>query len=307
MSGMFKKILVPLDGSKMAEAALPAAGFLAEKFGGFITLLHVIEKDAPRQVHGQPHLQDAAAAQSYLNETARHAGLEKILVKTHVHTPGVGNVAQSILAHTSESEHDSVVMCSHGRGRALHLFLGSIAQEVMAMGPVPVLVTRPDKGGKIPSFSCSALLLPLDDEPDHGRALPVSRELARTCGASLHLLRVIPDLSTLSGTEAVKGRFMPGTTARLLELSAHAAEGFLRSRIESLAEAGFEAHAHVLRGNPPDVIVRAAGELGIDLIVLATHGKSGMKAFWAGSVAHHVCGQSRIPLLLIKAGKETLS
>lgn len=298
---MFKKILVPLDGSEMAEAALPAAGFLAEKFEGVVTLLHVVEIDAPRQVHGQPHLQDAAAAQAYLDKTARHSYLQNILVKTHVHTPGVGDVAASILAHTFESEHDSVVMCSHGRGRALHLFLGSIAQEVIAMGPVPVLITHPSKSGAGPSFTCESLLLPLDDNPEHGLALPVSREIAKTCKAALHLLRVIPDLSTLSGPEAVKGRFMPGSTARLLEMSMEAAEAYFRSEVDLLSRQGFKAQGHVLRGHPPDVIVCTAEEFGISLIVLATHGKSGMKAFWAGSVAHHVCSRSKIPLLLIKA------
>ena len=70
-----------------------------------------------------------------------------------------------------------------------------------------------------------------------------------------------------------------------------------------LRKEGFEASAHVLRGDPASLIVEAAVRAQIDLIVLGTHGKTGMDAFWAGSVAHRIVSQSRIPLLLIPVGK----
>lgn len=70
-----------------------------------------------------------------------------------------------------------------------------------------------------------------------------------------------------------------------------------------MLQEGFEASAHVLRGDPASVIVAAAVLAKIDLIVLGTHGKTGMDAFWSGSVAHRICSQSRIPLLLIPVGK----
>lgn len=302
---MFKKILVPLDGSKMAEAALPAVAVIADKFHSDVTLLHAIEKDAPGQIHGQPHLRDPFSAREYLEEKARGLSSAGISVKIHVHTAEVDNVAGSILDHAQELAHDSIIMCSHGHGRALHLFLGSIAQKIVALGSVPVLITLPGKEGEVPKFSCKMLLLPLDDNPEHALALPVSRELARTCGAAIHLIRVIPSLANLSGSEAVKGRFMPGSTIRLLEMSVDAAEDFLHACVEELHRDGFEAQAHVLRGHPPDVIVRQAERLNIDLIVLATHGTWGMSAFWEGSVTHRVCSQSIVPLLLIPIKKTT--
>ena len=66
---------------------------------------------------------------------------------------------------------------------------------------------------------------------------------------------------------------------------------------------GFEASAHVLRGDPAKVIMDAALSAQIDLIALATHGKTGMDAFWAGSVTHKICSQSKVPLLLIPVKK----
>lgn len=295
---MFKHILVPLDGSEMAEAALPAAAFLAEKLDARITLMHVIEKNAPSEVHGQPHLHSAPEAAAYLEEMARRH-FPHVSVNCHVHAAEVDNVAASIVAHAEELSHDLVVMCSHGRGAALHLFLGSIAQRIISLDSPPVLITHPTEAGKAPAFSCRHILVPLDGESEHAQALPVSKALARACAAALHLVTVIPNLATLSGDDAMASRMLPGTTSRLLEFSTQDAESYLHTLEEQLTAEGFEASAHVLRGDPAKVILDAALNAQIDLIVLATHGKTGMGAFWAGSVAHKICSQSKVPLLLI--------
>ena len=296
---MFKHILVPLDGSRMAEAALPAAALLAAKFNAIVTLVHVVERNAPREIHGQSHLISAAEAEVYLGDTARRAFPVRIKVDCHVHTAEVDNVAESIAGHADELDHDMIVMCSHGRGRALHLFLGSIAQKVISMGSHPVLVTRPDKSKGVPEFSCKSLLLPLDGDEDHAQALPVSKELARVCGAMIHLAVVIPGFGDLSGHTAVTSRFLPGTISKILEISVQNADEYLEEQLKELRLQGFEADATVLRGDPATVIYDSARQLQIDLIVMATHGKSGMAAFWSGSVTNKVSSISSIPLLLI--------
>ena len=300
---MFKHILVPIDGSLMAEAALPAAAFLAEKLGARVTLMHVVEKHAPEAVHGQPHLTNAGDAERYLKDVSGRCFSKRVRVECHVHTNHVDDVAGSIVAHADELQHDLVIMCSHGRGAALHLFLGSIAQSVIARGSRPVLITHPTAEGTPPIFSCRHILVPLDENPEHAQALPVSKELAKACGATLHLTYVIPDLTTLSGEKAVASRMLPGTTSRLLDLTTQDAEGHFRELEAGLRREGFEASAHVLRGDPASVILAAADLPEIDLVVLGTHGKTGMDAFWAGSVAHRICSQSKVPLLLIPVGK----
>jgi nucleotide-binding universal stress UspA family protein len=283
----------------MAEAALPAAAFLATKFNALVTLVHVVEKNAPREIHGQSHLINAAEAEVYLENTARLAFPAWVRTDRHVHTAEVDNVAESIVAHADEMDHDMVVMCSHGRGRALHLFLGSIAQKVISKGSRPVLLIRPDKSKSLPEFSCKSLLLPLDGDEDHAQALPVSMELAIVCGAMIHLAVVVPGFGDLSGHSAVTSRFLPGTTSKILEISVQNAEEYLQGQLKELQSQGFEAGAHVLRGDPAAVIYDSARQLQIDLIVMATHGKSGMTAFWSGSVTNKVSSLSSIPLLLI--------
>ena len=300
---MFKHILVPLDGSLLSEAALPAAIFLAEKLQARITLMHVMERNAPDKVHGQPHLKHPQDAEHYLKELAKRSFPEGIQVDCHVHTNEVDDVAGSIVAHADELAHDLVIMCSHGRGAALHLFLGSIAQSVIAHGSRPVLITHPDEQGRASSFFCRHILVPMDDNPEHAEALPVSKDLARACRATLHLVTVIPELATLSGDKAVASKMLPGTTSQILELTTLDAGKYFQALEDGLRQEGFEASAHVMRGDPASVIVEAAVRAQIDLIVVSTHGKTGMDAFWSGSVAHRICSQSRIPLLLIPVGK----
>ena len=89
---MFRHFLIPLDGSKMAEAALPAAAFLAEKFASHVTLMHVVERNAPNAIHGQSHLKNAREADIYLRELSQRAFPKGIVVDCHVHESEVDNV-----------------------------------------------------------------------------------------------------------------------------------------------------------------------------------------------------------------------
>ena len=297
---MFKHILVPLDGSRLAESALPAAAFLSEKFQATVTLVHIIEKNAPSEIHGQSHLTDVTDAEAYLKSISEKHFLKTLRIVCHVHATAEENVAESIVEHTGEFDHDLIVMCSHGRGRALHLMLGSMAQQVIAMGTIPVLIMRPDDAGAtLSGFSIKSLLAPLDGIPDHEQAIPTVKMLAQTCDAAIRLAVVVPQFGSLSGQMSVTSRFLPGTVSRMLDISVQNAERYLQSLVEKLIGEGFTVTGHVRRGDPADHIFSLAQQLQADLIVLATHGKSGMEAFWAGSVAHRVCSRCSVPILLI--------
>lgn len=296
---MFNHILVPLDGSKLAEAALTVAAGLSEKLRAKVTLLHAIEKDAPEEVHGQRHLRTKEEAREYLESVARKAFPIGSAIDFHVHTAEVDNVAESIIDHALELGYDLVVMCTHGRGKALHMILGSIAEKIISKGRLPVCVTRPTEGGASPSFSCSSVLAPLDGDPDHEYALEGATAMSRACRALLHLAMVVPGLSDLSGERAAASRFLPGATSRMLDMSVQEGAEYLEIKAKALRAEDIEVKTHVLRGDPAATIAIAARELKAGLVILGTHGKSGMEAFWAGSVAHKVSSQSTVPLLLI--------
>ena len=84
---MFQNLLVPLDGSPMAESALPAAAYLAPRLGAHVTLMHCIERAAPEKVHGERHLREPEEARAYLEEAAARAFPPEVEVACHTHAP----------------------------------------------------------------------------------------------------------------------------------------------------------------------------------------------------------------------------
>jgi nucleotide-binding universal stress UspA family protein len=296
---MLKHLLVPLDGSRLAEAALPAAAFLSKTLDAWVTLFHVIERGAPQAIHGDRHLSDPAEASAYLDEVAARAFPPGVHAEQHVHTTEVEDVARSIKEHANELGPDLIVMCTHGQGGLRTWLLGSIAQQVIALGVAPVLLIQPDGAGATPAFACRRLLVPLDGHTDHEQGLVVAAALARACAADMHLLMVIPTLGTLSGQHGTAARLLPGATSAWLDMSEEAARAHLRPRVIDLQASGLPTTAEVSRGDPAGAIARAAQHVQADLVVMGTHGKSGMDAFWSGSVAAQVSSRSRIPLLLV--------
>ena len=296
---MFKHLLVPLDGSQLAESVLPSVVYLARATGATVTLIHVIERDAPHEVHGERHLTNADDACIYLGEVAERAFPPemRLSIVEHVHTVEVGNVAQSIVEHVGEFAPDLIVLCSHGSGGLRDFLYGSIAEQVIAAGKTPVLVIEPE--GKMPEAGYCRMLVPLDTDPDHEQSIPVVADLAKACGASLHLLVVVRTADTLTPEQAATGRLLPRATNAMLELAQEDAVAYLRGKIDQLQAAGVTVSAEVARGDPTAAIVATAERISADLIVLGTHGKAGWDAFWAGSVTPKIADRTRRHLLLV--------
>lgn len=298
---MFKHLLIPLDGSTLAEAALPAAAYLAQALGASAMLLHVIERNARETVHDERHLTDPDEACAYLGEVRARFFPPEAQVEQHVHTREVSDVARSIVVHSEEMTPDLIVMCTHGKGGLRDLFFGSIAQQVIGMGVTPILLIRPraDRG----TFALHQLLVPLDGSAEHEQCLPVAADLAQACGAALHLVTVVPTRATLTGNEAATGTLLPGATAAMLDLAEAGAVDYLGAHMARLQAAGLAVTAEVARGDPAPLIAATARKTAADVIVLGTHGKAGMDAFWEGSVAPKVAAQSELPLLLVPVKK----
>ncbi len=300
---MFKHLLVPLDGSRLAEAALPPAENLAAKTGAMITLIHVIEKDAPAAIHSDRHLVTAAEAEAYLAEMKGRPRLKDLRVETHVHTTEVKDVAHSITEHSAELTPDLIVMTTHGRGGARRFFFGTIAQQVITMGRTPVLMVRPVEGNKaspdVRTGDWGTILVPLDGNASHEKGLPFAAGIARAFHTRVHLLMVVPRFGNLRGSEAAASSVLPGATRLKLEMESAIAEDYLEGRAEELKREGIETSTETARGAPARVIIRVARGREADLVVLGTHGKAGADAFWSGSVAARVVERTHVPLLLV--------
>lgn len=296
---MYRHILVPLDGSRSAEAALPAAAYLARTVGAGITLLHVLERGAPETVHGERHLASAEEAAAYLAQVSRSRLTGAGDVGQHVHSSAVGDVARSLVDHARELGVDLIVMCTHGRSGPREWVWGSLAQQVLALDATQVQLVRPSGLEVEPEFRCRKLLVPLDGAPAHEEGLTVAAALARECGASLHLAMVIPTAGSLSGDAAAAGRLLPGTMAAILDLAEQGGKQYLSRVAEPVLASGLEVTSEVRRGDPAAEIAEAANSSEADVVVLATHARAGMEAFWSGSVAPKVSARVRISMLLV--------
>jgi nucleotide-binding universal stress UspA family protein len=296
---MFRKLLIPLDGSKLAEAALEPAAYLADRLGSAVALIHIIERDSPDAVHGERHLSDPDEAQAYLEEVAARTFPKSVKIECHVHTSFVRDVPQSISDHVDEFAPDLIVMCTHGRsGLGVRLF-GSIALQVVGLGVTPVLLVQPTGEPVTLPFECHKMLVPLDGNPVHEEGLSVAAGLAEACGASLHLVTVIQTLGTLTGQTAATGRLLPGATSAMLDLDEESAGSYLKEKQAQLHDRKVRVTSSVQRGDPSGGIVHAAFDQEVDVIVLGTHGRSGFAAFWEGSVGAAVASRSHLPLLLV--------
>jgi nucleotide-binding universal stress UspA family protein len=296
---MFRRILVPLDGSQMAEAVLPVAAYLADKCSSLVIPFHVIEKNAPEKIHGEQHLTSAEQALTYLCGVTSQFFTPNTAVEPHVHTFETDKVSVSITDHILELNPDLIIMCNHGRGGVRDLLFGSIAQQVTGMGKIPVLLIQPGGSDWVTQLVINKIMAPIDGNPEHEFGLPLAAALTKQLSAQLLLAMVVPTLGTLKGEHAATGRFLPGSMRRLLDIAENEAEIYLLSKAAQLQTGKNEVLTSVVRGDPASAITLAAKEFGADLLVLSTHGKSGQEAFWASSIAAKVTGMTNIPLLLV--------
>jgi nucleotide-binding universal stress UspA family protein len=272
---------------------LPAACTLARTLGARLMLVHVLEREPPAAVHGEPHLCDAADASAYLERLAdelRRAGIE---VETHVHERPVGDVAAALDQHAHELDADVIAMCAHGRTNLRTRLVGSIAERILRGGGIPILlrtVRRADGGG----FGLDNLLVPIDFDHDVESALSAARALAAPCGAAVTLLAALePDSPATS-------RLLPGTSAVMRELDL---DGLSR-RLDALAD-DLRAELPAVRTlvdqrRPADAIIAASEDIPADLIVLVTDAHGRLSRWFDPSAAQRLLGRPDLTLLLIK-------
>ena len=298
---MVRHVLVPLDGSVLAESALPAAVATATAFDARVTLFHVLEEWAPATVHGHRHLTDGDQAQTYLAEVAKRLVLRGLTVELHVHRARTEDVADSIMAHADELGADLVVLSTHGQGGLKDLLFGSIALRALKRGRTPILLVNPTEAGVAPPFVCRNILIPLDGTQPHEPSLPVASRLARGWGAALHLVVVVPTTGALSGHKAATGLLMPSATRAILDLAEQEAAEYVKEIGTGLAADGVSVTWSVDRGEPVVALLDAAKAVAADLVIMATHARGAMEGFWSGSVTPKLMQRLGRPMLLVRA------
>lgn len=299
----FDRLVVPLDGSSLAEVVIGPVSRLARHLGARVILLHVLEDRPPATVHGDRHLTTAGEADAYLAEIAQGMAADGIDVEYHSHDNPEGDVAASISDHAAELDASLLVLCTHGRGRPRDWIVGSIAQQVVRRAETPVLLIRPSIEESC-TFPPLSVITALDGTPEAERVLPVASAFAHAFGVTQYLLIAVPTPGTLTGDRIAAARLVPSATAAALDLEAEAAGEYARGLAEALSASGVQTQAVVARGEVAQSVVDLADARGPALIAMATHARAALEGFWSVSVGKRVVSRARCPLLLVRAAEE---
>lgn len=292
-----KTVLVPLDQSAVAAAAVPYAAAVAKAMGSSLLLFSVVQTrfEGPilRRLEADEQLNQRrqAAAEAYLVSMAASLREPGLGVATRA---VMGEPVEQILAAAEDESAGMVAMATHGRSGVERWFIGSVADKVMRLGHKPTLLMRPAESQEPKRVvTLRRLLVPLDGSPLAEAALAPATDLARAAGASLVLLRVQPPLTMGLAYD----RYVPDLAGWEDEIFA-AATSYLDG-IKSRVPAGVRVEAFALRGLVEPVIEDYVQRHGIDLVLMNTHGHGGLQRLLVGSTADRLV-RSGVPTLLLR-------
>jgi nucleotide-binding universal stress UspA family protein len=287
------KIMVPLDGSRFAEAALPVALGLARNMDGQVRLVRAARVD-----HAAHHRRYATIlpggaepvnqeASDYVNEVAQEiANRCNVPIFASV-IPG--SAGKALVDYFGKAHPDLIVMATHGRGPLSAAWVGSVADWAIRHTSVPVLLVRPSEGAERSlddSLRFRHIMTLLDGSKQANASLKWARSVGRAFGAEQTLMCV---------TKA--GRHDNGDGNDI----AHCEQRENLRAIESeMRDAGIKVSTVVGEGPPAPVILEKAADLGVDLIVLTSHGRSRLPRLMLGSVADKIVRAAQVPVLLVR-------
>ncbi len=301
------RILVPLDGSSLAEQALATALALAHAAQAQLRLVHVLDfvhspPDPDTQDETMLHAHARADAQAYLDRlTAAHKAALPRDVSCIVLE---GAPAQAIQAEARSWQADLIVMSTHGFGPVDRAWLGSVADALIRESNTPVLVIRALERERVapaasPSFA--HVLVPLDGSPLAEQIVEPAVRIARACGARLTVLRVVHPWVRATRPVA-SAHQLPELREAAVARRCLAAREYV-ARVASDLSARLErVETDVIVAESTDAaeIIRYAEQKRVDLVALATHGRSGLKRLTLGSVADKLIRGAPVPVLVLR-------
>jgi nucleotide-binding universal stress UspA family protein len=303
----FRSVLVPLDGSPLAEQALPLALEIARAARSKVQLLFVHQSPTP------PFYEESAELYVAIDLATRKAGRDylqaraaQLRERSGLPISAVvidGSIPQALVKYVQDSRADMVAMTTHGRGGVRGAWLGSVADHLVRSLEVPVIVTRAHEGAGSLSAppKIREILVPLDGSPLAEAALTPAAAVARLFAAELVLAQVVPPLPVGS---LFPDTLTPGYDTEIIALERKGAQDYLEGLSEDLRERGTRVKTTVVVGhNVGEALINLAHPERIDLVAIATHGRSGVRRLMLGSVADKLIRAAGPPVLVIRPRK----
>ena len=311
-----RRILIPLDGSPLAEMALPHAVALARATSSGLVLLRVMPPRtwmvdptagaiAGSGERNEMHGEEPELASRYLQEVVERLAFTALPVETGV----IEGVPDEVLVQYAR-DHPAVatiVLATRGDGGVGQWLFGSGVEKLLQRSSVPLVLVRPESEKAPHSLAAvpryKTLLVPLDGSPFAEQALDQARLLAQALEAHLVLLAVSATPIAMN-LKFVKRDAVGEWAALPWETPTAQAIKYLDGIIADLATAGVRAEAQVTYGDIGGQILKVAEFVEADIIVMSTHGRGGLERVMLGSIAKRVAQVAPIPLLLVRPKKQ---
>lgn len=299
---MYKKILVPLDGSGVAEVVLPYTRAFATALNIPVHLLQVVDSETlvPSVAAQQPRSHNILTAEGeyngdYLKKIAA-SFFDPAAVSCSMR---IGKPAEVIIEVAATHLDTLIAMATHGRSGIRRWLLGSIAEKTLHAAANDVLLIRGIEPSerKEATANLKKLVVPLDGSEAAEQALPCAFELAKKMDLELILVRVY----LMPGVAYPTGRYAPDWKLLDQEMRQKANE-YLETKVGQLRNEGLERVSfRVLEGNAAEKIIEVAQENSESLLVMSTHGASGVGRWVLGSVTEHVVRHSDTAVVVVRA------
>jgi nucleotide-binding universal stress UspA family protein len=322
---MFTTILVPLDGSRRAEAALPLAARIAHQGPATLVLVRVVSVLSeywPTVSTAYPSLTEAAVeadlaeASVYLEEVASARELAGLCVKTAVH---YGPVVPTILSVATSYASNLIVLCSHGSAGMIHWMMGSIAEKIARHATVPVLVVREGKassgGIAVDAHRPVRMLVPLDGSLNALAAVEPGAALLKAFAlpgqpTALHLVRICQPSCTAAGhpdherqDEEALARAKESLRATVNQIQAGTLAPCLSERCVPVTWSvvrDMDIAGALVGIAEPGEEAQNADTVGCQFIAMSTHGRSGFQRWMPGSITERVLHATTLPILIVR-------
>lgn len=289
---MYDTILVPTDGSAAADKAAKTALALAQRFDASIHAISVTElDDVPADVAPEATEELTQRGAETLATFADQAAEAGVTTTTHV-IETTEPTHQAIIDYATDHDADLIVIGTQGRTGLSRLVTGSVTERTLRVSPVPVLTVHEDTSLD-PGFE--TVLVPTDGSDAASVAADHGMTLAAATDAAMHVVHVV-DLTAVSGEFG---------SVEILDSLEEAGQEAVDDMIDRDDEADVRSvEASVLSGTPVQALLNYVDERDIDLIVMGTHGRTGLDRYLLGSVTEKIVRLADVPVLTVAPSED---
>ena len=291
--GPLKHILLASDGSESSEGAVKEAIYLAKSCVAKLSVIYVLETNPEFETEGLKFVEKMEhAAREHLELIRNEAAAQNVEVEAIVRR--TDQPYKAIVEEAAKMKSDVIVMGRRGRTGLEKMLMGSVAAKVIGYAPCKVLVVP-----RFAMISCKNILIATDGSKYSVAAATEAIGIAKRCKSNLIIITVV-HTEALSSMSPDTG-YTQSQQETIAKQELQRAERNI-SGVKGLAEKeGIHAEGIIAEGRPFEVIVRAAMDRNIDLIVVGSHGRTGISKFLMGSVTERVIGHAGSAVLVVKA------